>query len=112
MPYTVRGLLSGNSSVDCEYIIPPARTISLVKVDNMEFKECGELCHLVKLPRDCLASGCYCKDDYMLNLTTGLCSNEKCIIEVFPVIAFNLSEYTHIIYTVHGESERLLLSIL
>ena len=74
---TVKSLLTGNSSRDCEYIIPPGET-SLVKVDNMEFRECGEPCFLVKIPRDCPAVGCYCKDGYMLNTTTGECFKERC----------------------------------
>ena len=94
---TVRSLLS-NSSVDCEYIIPPGTNIKLEKVDNMEFKECGKPFHLVKLLRDCLASGCYCKNNAVLNITTGLCSNY-----IYPpkrenkTIPLNLSEYTHYI---------------
>ena len=100
MPCTVQGLLSGNSSVDCEYILLPGQKPRLQKVDNMEFKECGKPCFPTKLPRDCLASGCYCKDDYRLNLTTGLCSNEKCGFEVPPGPPLNLSEHImHNVYT-------------
>ena len=93
IPCTVQGLLSGNSGDNCEYILLPGQKPR--KVDNMEFKECGKPCFPTKLPRDCLASGCYCKDDYVLDLTTGLCSNEKCVIEEPPVIKFNLSECMH-----------------
>ena len=94
MPCTVQGLLSGNSSVDCEYILLPGQKPRQQKVDNMEFRECGEPCSLVKIPRDCQASGCYCKNNFVLNITTGLCSRNRCP-EVFEPIPLNLSEYTH-----------------
>ena len=106
MPRIVKGLLSGNSSVDCEYIVLPGQRPHRKKVENMEFKECGAPCFPDKLPRDCLAAGCYCKDGYRLNLTTGLCSNEKCQPEKPPVIALNLSEYTHVYTQYIDELER------
>ena len=75
---TVKSLLTDSSSPYCEYVIPPGET-SLVRVDNMEFRECGKPCGLVKIPRNCSAVGCYCKDGYMLNTTTGKCYKEECI---------------------------------
>ena len=77
MPCTVQSLLSGNSSRNCEYIIPGTQTHPS-KVENMVYKECGKPCHRVKIERNCPAVGCYCKDGYMLNTTTGKCYKEKC----------------------------------
>ena len=77
MPCTVQSLLSGNSSSNCENIIPGTQTHPS-KVENMVYKECGKPCHLVKIERNCEAVGCYCKDGYMLNTATGKCYKEEC----------------------------------
>ena len=78
MPCTVKSLLSGNSNRNCEYIIPPGTQTHHSEVENMVYKECGKPCHFVKIERNCPAVGCYCKDGYMLNTTTGKCYKEKC----------------------------------
>ena len=71
---TVKSLLYGNSNRNCEYIIPGTQTHPL-KVENMVYKECGKPCDPAKIERNC--SGCYCKDGYVLNATTGKCSKIK-----------------------------------
>ena len=78
MPCTVKSLLSGNSNHNCESIIPGMQTHPS-KVENMVYKECGKPCDPAKIERNCSAVGCYCKDGYMLNTTTGKCSKEAVI---------------------------------
>ena len=96
---TVKSLLTGNSSHDCEYIIPPGETsLEIVENNTMEFRECGEPCGLVKIPRDCPAAGCYCKFGYMLNTTTGKCYERLCIENPTPCLidVGELHSCTHI----------------
>ena len=99
MSCTVQSLLSGNSSHNCENIIPGNQTHPS-KVENMVYRECGEPCHLVKIERNCPAVGCYCKVGYMLNTTSGKCYKENVSLGFLQFVHLPLVSYT-VVHTLH-----------